>query len=247
MTEQANPTPSTVTLQMPPRTSLVAEAIGRLATAGVRSQLLNVDEWTMHDLGMRLTDRSLTVAAAHRWINQELGAAEGSEVIDDNAVYRFAEHFRRIYGQVEAEHRHRIARLTVEHATDGNIQAMTRVARARLASLVAERLVDANSVEDIESSLPRLAAAINDAERMAFDTQQLQLKQAEGERKQLKLEADLQTANLRAQELQRKLDEASAKFRQAVDAKAEQNATQGKQLTREDVYELLDKVMKGEA
>src|SRR4051812_42727951 len=105
---------------MPSREEMVREAIARLDTAGVRSQLLKLDGVMMMDLGLRLTDKTVSVKAALDWLNGELFTPEDvakGDGVDKNAVYRFEKHFRRIYEQVRAENARRIARLSVEHAT----------------------------------------------------------------------------------------------------------------------------------
>lgn len=232
-------------LKMPARETLVAEAIGRLATAGLRSQIVGIDDTTLHHLCYRLTDRTVTVADAHRWLNTELGGTEEDQVVDDNAVYRFADHYRRIYGQVRAEYAKRIARLSVNEATDDNIRDMTRVAQHRLVELTAEKLVEADNFEDVGKAVDAAMFAIKfsqDAERGAAE---LELKREQAESRAAKLEQEvrkLELANDQAEAELKRIREAASKAKQSVD----KAASKGDRFTREDVLAMVDKVIKGE-
>ncbi len=183
---------------MPARTELVAEAIARLDTAGLRSQLLELDTPTLRDLGLWLTDREMTVAQAHRLLCDALGQdggkgpADGEDSVDYKAVHRFAANFRGIYQQVRAEHARRIARLSVADATQGNVDLQARVLQSRLMELVAEKVVETSNLEELSGS--EISAVIQTA--MGYSNAQLKreelaLKVAEGERKGKKLEAEL--------------------------------------------------------
>lgn len=164
---------------VPSRQELVAEAVGRLDTLGLRSQLVKLDGRTLSDLCLRLSDRRVTVADAHRWLNEELGGSADEEVVDDNAVYRFADSFRQVYGQVRAEHARRVARLTVSHATDGRIRDMTRVSQARLAELTAEKLVEADSFDDLGKAVQAAMFAVKFAQDAGRADEDLERKQRE--------------------------------------------------------------------
>lgn len=192
-----NPAPNAEgALVMPPREQLVAEAVARLDTAGVRSKALSFDTPTLRDLCLRLTDRKVTVKDAHAWLNKELGAdlaAGDTQLVDDNVLYRFADNFRRIYGQVRREHASRVARLTVDHATDGNIRNMTRVARNRLAEMTAERLVSADNLDDLGAAEINAAlSAVQLSLRAEFDTAKLELDRRTAEQRAEKLEAEIE-------------------------------------------------------
>jgi hypothetical protein len=209
---------------MPPKSEMVAEAIARFDTAGVRSQLLTLDTVMLQDLGLRLTDREMPIREAIEWLNKELypqaeqenrGTGEQENGgIDKNAVYRFAAHFRDLYQQVRGENARRIARLRVGDVTDGDTSAAARIARARLIDLVAERLVEANTLDDLSGG--EMGAAIATVE--GWDKGQM--KRAELELRERKLQADLHTAQLKQQELQGKLDEAKRKFDEEMAALA---------------------------
>ena len=236
-------------LAMPSRHELVAEAVARLDTLGLRSKVIDIDTATLQGLCLRLTDRTVTVADAHKWLNKELGAdvEKGDpQVVDDNAVYRFADHFRRIYGQVRREHANRLARLTVDHATDSNIQNMTRVARSRLAELTAEKLVGADDLDDLNRR--DIAAALDSVQmslKAEYDTARLDLARKQAEDRAVKLEAEVERLTLendkRRSELQRSIEAAKKDVQSAVEGKA------NKSMTEDQVIAILDRVMKGEA
>lgn len=231
---------------MPSKSELVTEAIARLDTQSVRSQALGLDAPTLHGLCLRLVDRDITVKQAHRWLNTELSAPEdgSADLVDDNVVYRFAHNFRPIYEQVRVEHARRIARLTAEHATAGNVETMHRVAVSRMTELVTERLVEADNIEDLSSlELGAMLRTIEGQSMAQFKAQELALKAAEGERKAAKLEADLAKLNLEIEERRRKVEKAAAEAK----AKVERTAAAGDgKVTATEVYELIDKVMRGE-
>ncbi len=232
VTTAPNPTPDPQ-LAMPSREAMVDEAIARLDTLGLRSQIVDLDTSTLRGLCLRLTDRKVTVAAAHQWLNRELGADidHGEQVVDDNAVYRFASHFRRVYGQVRSEHAARLARLTVAHATDGNIRSMTRVAQARLVELMAARLVEADNLEDLgPGELKAVMLAVRFAQQAQQDADQLELARRQAEDRAAKLQADIdriradqrrQDARLhdRVKSLQQTIDDLSKRVErgQAID------------------------------
>jgi len=235
-------------LAMPARADLVSEAIARLDTAGLRSQLLALDSRTLADLGLRLTDRNWSVLEAVRWLNIELGHSPDDDMpsggIDKNAVYRFAAHFRRLYAQVRAEHARRIARLSVEAACDGEIASMARVAQSRLMDLVAERLVETDNLEELTGSEMSAAIATVDAwARGQIKREELALKMAESERRARKLEADLQVTQARLAALGGRVKAAAEEARRDVRAAAA-DSRDGR-LSVDEVYQALDRAMKG--
>jgi hypothetical protein len=193
-------------LRMPARAELVAEAVDRLDGAGLRSQICRIDRATLRDLGLRLVDRQTTVADAHRWLNAELGApgiapgdapgdAAGgdAEVVDDNAVYRFAEHFRGLYAQVRAEHARRLARLTVADASDGHVGRMRGLATQRLVDLVTEKLVDTDDLEELSNAEVRATlATLEGLTNAEFRQAELALKREEAQRRAEKLEQEVE-------------------------------------------------------
>ncbi len=189
-------------LSMPSKVAMVDETIARFDTAGVRSQLLALDGATLRGLGLMLTDKAVTVLEAYLWLEKECGGTVEEPAYNKNAVYRLAEHFRRIYAQVRREHAQRLARLTVEHATEGNVAAMQQVAHNRLSELLAERLVESDSLEDLTpSELGAMISAQANYQAGQLELAKLKLKQAEDLRKATKLEDDLKTSELKRQEL----------------------------------------------
>lgn len=195
---------------MPAKSDLVAEAVARLDTLGLRSQILKLSSEMLCDLGLRLTDRNVTVLDCWKWLNAQQGVdvadSDQQEVVDQNAVYRYAEHFRRIYGQIRGEHARRVARLTVEHATDASVRQMGAVAVHRLTELVAERLVESDSLGDLSGGeLNAAIATLDGLSRAEFKRQDLALRAAEAEGKARKLEADLALARQKLDDLPRRV------------------------------------------
>lgn len=180
---------------MPSRTALVDEALRRLETAGLRSKLLELDSATLRDLAIRLTDMKLTVADAYRWLNESLGGDDtsGGQVVDDNAVYRFAANFRQLYRQVQSEHARRLVRLSIDQATHGNVTAQAQVAQARLIELVAEKLVETDNLEDLSSKdLAGVIATVDAWTKGQIKAAELELKREQAEHRAAKLEADIE-------------------------------------------------------
>lgn len=198
---------------MPSRAELVTESIGRLDTAGVRSQLVELDTVTLHDLCLRITDRAVKIAEAHKWLNTELGGDDANQIVDDNAVYRFAANYRPIYDQVRAEHARRVARLSVEHATAGNVEAMHRVGMTRLVDLVTEKLVETNNIEDLSGNeLGAMIATLQGITKANIKREELALKAAESEQRVAKLEAESALLRQRLDGLPDKIKAITAKL-----------------------------------
>lgn len=243
-------TPSSIT--MPAKPQLVAEAVARLDVLGLRSGLMELDTRTLTDLGMQLTDRKVTVRDAGKWLNKELGGTDDEPVVPERNVYRYAENFRKVYGQVRSEHARRVARLSVENATEGNVATMAKVATQRLVDLVAEKLTETDNLEELSAT--ELSAAISTLDGLnkhKIKEAELALKTAEGERKAARLEADLAKMQAQLQQLQAENEAREAARRKAADtARQTLDTVSGKSggtVTRQQVLEILDAVMKGDA
>jgi DNA-directed RNA polymerase subunit F len=207
----ADPAPNN--LRMPSKPEMVEETIARFDTAGVRSQLLTLDGPTLRGLGLLLADANVTIQEAYRWLEKESGGTEEEPAYDDNAVYRFATHFRRIYAQVRRERANRIARLSVDSVTAGDVDAMHRVSQARLAELFAEQLVATDTLDELrpaEVSAAITAITNHQAKKLQSDLETADLKRKE-------LEDSLKTADLKRQELGQKLGGVAAKIKALAD------------------------------
>jgi hypothetical protein len=220
-------------LAMPPRIELVREAVARFDTAGLRSQLLKLDTSTLENLGLRLTDREISVRQTWEWLNKDLGGTADEPAIDDNAVYRFSDHFRRLYQQVRGEHARRIARLSVDEATASNVQSMHKVANARLIELVTERLVATDNLEELEAKeVMNLIVALDAHSKVELKREELLVKVAASERARLKLQSDLVKAQLERQQLHQKIQNlpAQVKALQKQIDRLEKQAQRGKSI-----------------
>ncbi|MEO0966229.1 MAG: hypothetical protein AAFY08_14060 [Planctomycetota bacterium] len=255
-----NPTPPERAPEgVPSRPRLVDEALARFEVLGIRSRLLGLDSATLRDLGLRLVTPPRNVAAVHRWLNAELGVsdeavAEGREAgeggVDDNALHRFDAHFRKTYEQVRREHARRVARLTVEHATDGNIRSMTRVAQLRLVELTAEKLVEAENFDDLGKAVNAAMFAVKFAQDRDLAVADFERKQREtsaklelAEKRTAKLEAEVARLNQDIEERQRRLDAAVTQAKAQVAEEGEETGI----VDADTVIEILDRVMKGQA
>lgn len=197
------------------REQMVEETIERLHNQGKRSQLHGLDSVTLKDMCMRLTDRSFgTTADVYRWLNKELGGTDEEPAIDDNAVYRYAQSFRQTFNGIRKEHTYRMAKLTVDESTGGDIENMTKLAQLRLVELVTEQLLGADDVSsDLTPNEVRNAyAIINNAQVNQRDDVKLEKAVELADQRIANLEADLNKKNLEIKEKQDKLDKAKAEL-----------------------------------
>lgn|GEM_PF-3600006 len=236
-------------LVMPPKLALVREAIARLDTlgqrGGPRSKVMGLDTATMEQLCERLADRQIAWSDAHKWLNKELGGTEEEEIVKQDVIYRFKNHFCPVYDQVRAEHAQRIARLTVAHATDGNVLSAGRVMRHRWVNLLTEKLIATDSLEDMSPA--EMSAAMNTLKAIdegEIKQQELALKVADSDRKAARAQADLRKAELELEKLQQQVNEAKAKYDAAMTA--QQSKRSDGRLTAEDIAE-AKKAIFGEA
>lgn len=233
---------------MPSREVMVREALEMMVSK--RSQLLrDVDRTTLGDLCMRLVDIQTPISAAHQWLNAELGGTSNDEVIDDNAVYRFANNFRPIYFQVRAGYVRRMVRLNVEHATDGRIRDVHQLAKARLIDLVTEKLVDMDDLEQVRTDqLSAMISTIEGFSRGQMKEAELELKREQAEQRAHKLEAEVEKLRLendkRKRDLQTAIEQAKKDVQTAPGSVGE---TGNKVVDANAVIAILDRVMKGEA
>ncbi|MBI1369040.1 MAG: DUF3486 family protein [Planctomycetes bacterium] len=224
---------------MPSRPELVAMAIGRLDTAGIRSQMLELDGATLRDLCIRLVDRAVSVAMAHDWLNKELGGDEENQVVDDNAVYRFSKHFRRLYDQVRSEVARSVMRSKVLGADDATIRNMTRAAQHMLIEAATERMLD-RDVEEIDpKELNTLALVVRRAQATQVAQDALEISKREAEQRAEKLATEIERLKLDLDQRRRAIESA----KKIVETKAD--ATDGR-MTKADILDVLDKAMKGE-
>ncbi|MEO0475954.1 MAG: hypothetical protein AAF085_08310 [Planctomycetota bacterium] len=238
-------------LQMPDRSERVRETIRRFESTSERpSALLSMSDPDLFEAGLLLSDRSLSIADAHRKVNEMLGGTKDEPVVARSSFYRFADRFKALLGQVSAEYARRLVRLRVEDATDDNIRDMTRLSRNLLVELAAEQLVGADSIEDVEKTLTKLAAIVNDAEHVQLKADKLELDRQQYERQMRETIAKLELAEQRSKQLQLDIEAAERKHRQSIEsakqATTTKASTSGGKLTEEDVLSILDRAMKGE-
>jgi hypothetical protein len=231
-------------LKLPGVGDMVREAIARLSTRPIRSQLLKLPDQTLEDLCMRLVDRTITFADCWEWLNGEL-LSIGSKAIDDNAVYRFKDNFLPLYEQVRTEHVRRIARLTVDEACAGQLGQVNRLTKVRLSELFAEKLLDIDDIDALKpGQVANIIAALGAYDAGAMKQQEFELKAQQAEQRAAKLEQEVEKLRLDNADRERKLQAAA----NAVKAEAETKAAKtGGKVSIDDVRAMVDKVIKGEA
>lgn len=185
--------------RMPDRSQRVREALLRFESASQRpGSVLELADDQLFEVGLLLSDPSLSIADALRKTNETLGGAELSK----SAFYRFADRFKALLNQVTAEYAQRIARLTVDEATDSRIHEMTRISRFRLGELIAEKLVSTDNLDEVAKVLPKLATIVADAERGKRDDEKLELDRLNYERRLSETHARLEVAEQRVAQMQ---------------------------------------------
>lgn len=186
--------------RMPDRSQRVREALLRFESASQRpGSVLELADDQLFEVGLLLSDPSLSIADALRKTNETLDGAELSK----SAFYRFADRFKALLNQVTAEYAQRIARLTVDEATDSRIHDMTRISRFRLGELIAEKLVSTDNLDEVAKLLPKLATIVADAERGKRDDEKLELDRLHYERRLSETHARLEVAEQRVAQMQR--------------------------------------------
>lgn len=233
-----------IQLRMPNREALVGEAIARLSTRPIRSQLLKLPDEILAALCLRLVDRTLTFADCWEWLNGEL-LAIGERAIDDNAVYRFKDNYLPIYDQVRAEHVRRISRLATDQVFDGAVGDMARTSKIRLFELLTEHLLDLNDFDSINpKQLTSIIGALTAHDAGDMKEREFDLKLQEAERRAEKLQQEIEKLRLENEERERKQRVAA----EAVKTEATKQASKSDgKIDIDDVHALVDKVIKGEA
>lgn len=191
-------------LNAPTRSDRVREALMRFETCTSRpSTMLALAEEQLFEIGLLLSDPKLSISDAWQQTNDLLGAGEdGGESVSRSTFYRFADKFKKLLAQVTAEHARRKIRLTVDDATDGRITSLNRLSRHRFAELLAEKLVDTDSIEEIDSYMAKMGAFLAEAERARQADERLELDQLNYERRLSDTRSKLDLAEQRIAALQ---------------------------------------------
>jgi hypothetical protein len=244
-----NPTPPTVApettggggegrLRMPSRDWLVDEALVRLEAKGLKTKLFQLDEVTLKALCMLLTDRTFDGGDAYRWLNKELGAdvEKGDpQVVDDNTIHRFVRNFKRMYGQVRSEQAQRIARLDVQNATDGNTRLMNRFSQNRMQELYAQRLAEAENLEDLSpAEIREIRAGVQLQMQAEYDTARLELERQKAEDRAAKLEAEIEKIRGDQARKDGQIEERIKALRATIDDLSKR-ASRGEQITEAQI------------
>lgn len=224
--------------RMPDRSQRVREALLRFESASQRpGSVLELADDQLFEVGLLLSDPALSIADALRKTNETLGGAELSK----SAFYRFADRFKSLLNQVTAEYAQRIARLTVDEATDSRIHDMTRISRFRLGELIAEKLVSTDNLDEVAKVLPKLATIVADAERGKRDDEKLELDRLHYERRLSETHARLEVAEQRVAQMQReaelkreKIEERLTKLRDTLESLASRVA-RGERITEDQL------------
>lgn len=211
--------------QMPPKAQLVREALESLAVDR-KSKVFGIDNVTLHEFASLALRGEKFRAEAIRWLRDELEDPKGMATGSDATMYRFIDALEAAYYRQRKVFASRIARLSVDSATSGNIADMTRVGWNAAVELVTEALIASDDVEQVMKNLPKLIGTLSEAQHALDRRDKLELSERDLERRIADSDAKLLLAEQRSKLLQQQVDEAERKSRQAVEA-AETAAKEG--------------------
>lgn len=233
-------TDSAPQLEMPSPLHLVRETVASFSTDKSKSSVATLDSQTLIDLGLILTDKDRDDADALIWLIEDLGDVP----ISRSAFYRFACEFKDRYKAIVKKYREQLAKLSIEHATDGKFENMAAVLKNQLARLMAQKVIDTDDLAELQGrELGAIIALLDGWGRGKFKSAELTIKQQKLESDMAKRDQEIEKLKFdldeRKRQLAAKVNEAKREIEGATD-------TTGK-VTRQSVFDQLDKIMKGEA
>ena len=225
---------------MPSDVTLVREAVDSFDTEPSRSRLMGVEKPMLVELGLIIVDKD---RHAHEGF-EHMAAEFGDAAVRKSAYYEFVAEFRSRFDRIRRRYRERLARLNIEHATKGHGDDMASVLQVQLMRLLAEKAVGTDDLAQLEGKeLGAMIAMIDGWTRAAMKREEIDLKVAEGERKAAKLEEDLRKLRIENDQREERRKQAAEKAKGDVDRIANQKG----EITRADVLQMIDSIMKGEA
>jgi hypothetical protein len=221
--------------QMPPKSQLVREALESMAVDR-KSKVFGIDSVTLHEFATLALRGEKFRADAIRWLRDELGDPGGEHTGSDATLYRFIEALEAAYYRQRKGFASRIARLSVDSATQGNIADMTRVGWNAAVELVTEALIATDDVEQVMKNLPKLIGTLSEAQHALDRRDKLELSERDLERRVAESEAKLALAEQRRTEIEQRLTQAQRRFDAEMKSLAAKKSGKS-QITEEDIAE----------
>jgi len=226
---------------MPSPRELVAETVDCFDVDKSKSSVLALDRPMLIDVGLILVDRERPDLDGYQHIIEELA---DEFAVSRSAYFRWASDFRHRFSAVRQTHRQRLAKLSIEHATQGRTDDTAQLLIAQMMRLAAERAVDADDLAQLEGKeLSSIIAMIDGWSRGKHNQAKLDLTQQQHEQRAEKLQAEIEKLQIDNEQRRQQLVAAERE----VKAKVEEQAKQGKSFTREDVIAMISKITKGDA
>lgn len=222
---------------MPAAEQLAVETIARLAAEGYTSSVMKLPRPVLNELGRRLVEPGAKRQAILDWLSEE-----GGEIPDRN-VDRFAQRFREVYKTVWADWANKliVSQLSSDPAFDH--ERLQGLIKNRVTTLIAQEVMTCSPAELDTARLNTALSLVFAADRGKLDREKLLLQQAQAESRAMKLEAEVERLRIDNEQRRQAQEQAASKAKQQVD----DAASKGDQISREDVYRMIDAVMKGEA
>lgn len=225
-------------LRMPSTADLVAETVDTFETQKCKARIVGLDRGTLISIGIQLIERDIPTVEVWRCLTKE----HGEDVCSRSAWFVYAAEFRERFDRVRKAHRNRIARLTVGDATDGQVNDMARMIQFNLVSLMAERVADAQTLENLTGKDQQaMMIMLDNLTRAAQKERELELKADESERKAAKLEEDLKKSELQRRQMLQKIEEYTRQVEETI--KSKQSSRTSDKITPEEIAEIRRTVL----
>jgi len=201
---------------------------------------MGVEKPMLVELGVIIVDGK---RSAHEGFDHMV-AEFGDAAVRKSAYYEFVSEFRSRFDRVRRRYRERLARLSIETATAGRRDDMASVLQVQLMRLLAEKAVSTDDLAQLEGKeLGAMISMIDGWSRAGMKREEIDLKIAEGDRKAVKLEEELRKLRIENDQREERRKQAAEKAKGDVERITKHKGD----LTREDVLQMIDSIMKGEA
>lgn len=228
------------TLTLPAMEDLAVQTVQRLAADGYTSSVMKLPAPVLNELARRLAAPGVERPEVLEWLNAK---AEGGLIKRTN-FYRFDQRFREVLKQVIGGHAARMMVAKLSAQPEFQTADLQRLIKNQVTTLVAQEVMTAGSPEDIDTSrLNAILSMVMAADKGELEAAKLALATKQAEDRAAKLEAEVAKMRLDIEERERKLRQAVEAAKEKLNAKVKA----GGELTREDVFAMVDSVVKGEA
>jgi hypothetical protein len=227
MTEQ---TETNLATALPPVEQIAHWAIERLAIEGYRSSLMSLPRGTLLQLAARLVTPGESRADAHRWL-----CGMESEEIDQATFYRWCQRFSEVCKTIKAE---LTAKLLLAELGRGRVDVaqLRELNQHRIQHLVAQELVAAQSVHDIDAArLVKVVSSLRMLDQSERDQESLVIARDDAARRASKAEAEVALLRQRLERIPDQVKELTRRLRQIEDA-----TSQGKRVDPAIFAEIRD-------